>query len=138
MNTLTVDEVKVIHAAQVARKDAPADFDAKQSTRVLVHADLQVRNPMPCTSLTPDMQAARDRRDPLTYQEHEAQVVHQKAQVTPEQHAAHAAARNGKHPDLVDANGVITVKDAHHHVQKLHGKSLWEETDRLVGQAVPS
>lgn len=138
MNTLTLDEVKAIHTANLRREDAPAGWDARQATRVHVHEELQKRNPAPCTSLTPEMQAARDRRTPLTYREREEQVAHQKAQVTDEQHRAHHDARATRHPHMLDAKGVVTVADAHHHVQKLHGIELWTETDRLVGEAVPS
>lgn len=132
MNSLQIDEVKAIHAANVARKDPPQGWDPRQSTRVHVHEELQRRNPMPCTSITPEMQAARDRRTPMTHVEKAAQVAHQLAQVTEEQHEAHGRAKATRDPDHV------TTKDAHHFVQKEHGKALWTETDRLVGEAVPS
>lgn len=152
MNTLTIDEVKAIHAANVARQDPPAGWDPRQSTRVMVKEALLERNPMPCTSLTPEMQVARDRKEKvshgtdadgvpvmsrsLTYKEHDEQAAHQRSQVTEGQHAAYAAARNSRHPHVVDATGKVVVKDAHHHVQKLHGMALWTEADRLVGEAV--
>lgn len=138
MNTLTIDEVKAIHAANVARKDAPEGWVPRQATRTHVKQALLERNPMPCTSLTPEMQAARDRREPLTYKEHEEQLSHQRSQVTELQHAAYASARAARHPHTVDADGKVTVKDAIHHVQKLHGIEMWVEADRLVGEAVPS
>jgi hypothetical protein len=154
MNTLTIEEVKAIYDGEKARKGTPEGFDPRQSARVLVHVELLARNPMPCTSLTPEMQAARDRKEKvqhgvdangapimsraLTHKEHEAQVAHQRAQVTEEQYGAFASARSARHPHTVDGAGNVTVKDAHHHVQKLHGIALWQETDRLVGEAVPS
>lgn len=154
MNTLTIDEVKTIHAANVARKDAPEGWNPRQSTRVMVKEVLLERNPMPCTALTPEMQAARDRKEKvshgvnpdgtpimsrsLTFKEHDEQLSHQRSQVTELQHAGYASARSARHPHTVDADGKVTVKDAHHHVQKLHGIELWAEADRLVGEAVPS
>lgn len=124
---MTRDEVLKIHAEQVALGRSASD--AVMSTRTLVHERLQAEKPMPCTSLPPDMQSQRDRRTPLTYAEKAAHVAHQRSQVTSEQHEAFARAKASG-----DRNAAQCA-DAHHHVQMLHGTSLWEETDRLCKEA---
>ena len=140
MNTLTVDEVKAIYKAQVTHAASSiAGWDAGKSTRVEVHAELQRRNPPPYSSITPEMLAARDRREPLTFREKAADTAHQLAQVTDEHHAAFQAARAEGHLDVKGGQpGDKPVADAHHYAQKLHGMALWAETERLVTGAVPS
>jgi hypothetical protein len=128
MNSIPVDEVKTIYAAQAARKDVPDGFDPRQSTRVLVKARLQELNPLPYSTVTPDMQAARDRRGSLTRKELAEQHAYMRAQVTEEDHERYARARGT--PDTE------AVRDAHHFAQKMHGKALWELADGLVEEVL--
>ena len=128
MNTITPDEVKAIY--ETAQKNQTPGCDPRQSTRTLVHEQLQARNPLPFTSLTPEMQAQRDRRTPLTHAEKAAHYAHQVGQLSAEHHEAFGDARAKQAPVAV------MVSDAHHYQQKLHGISLWEEADRLVSSAI--
>jgi hypothetical protein len=125
LKSLTDAEVLAIYAAQRDRVNPPVGWEPWQSTRVLVHLELQHRNPMPCSALTPAMVAARERRMPLTVEEREEQARYQSSQVTDEQHLTFSRAK------MSDPNHKETLH-AHHYVQKEHGKALWEETDRLV------
>lgn len=128
--TLTAQEVRAIYDEQVSlRPRMPDGFDPKQAARVLVHVALQARNPPPCSSLEPDMLAARNRREPLTQIESILQVSHQRAQVTKEQHAEFSRAMS---EGSLDAKGCA---DTHHFVQKKYGIALWAETDRLLKEA---
>lgn len=128
MNTLTVDQVKAVYAAEKARKDVPPGFDPKQAARVRTKEKLQELNPLPYSQLPGEMQAQRDRRTALTRVEHAQHVAHLRSQVTEADHQAFALARGTK-----DAEGVL---DAHHFAQKMHQKGLWAEADRLVGEAL--
>jgi hypothetical protein len=121
--SLTPAEVQSIHQAELAKGKSAKD--ARQGTRTLVHAELQVRNPAPYTEL-PTLVAAHlaTTKVGLT-PEHVAQIkAHQLSLVTEAEMVESERARSG-----VDS----THKDAHHFVQKKHGMALWAETDRLVG-----
>lgn len=131
IKTLTVDEVKLLHEEHLVFAKtgiAPEGFDPRKSTRVVVKARLNELNPAPYTSITPEMQAQRDRRAALTYREREEQIHHQRLQVSDEDHQAFARARSGP-----DGKHVL---DALHFAQKSHSTALHEEADRIVDLAL--
>jgi hypothetical protein len=143
MKSLTVDEVKAIYARESALTGMPEGFDARQSTRVYVHMELQARNEMPCSSITPqriaavaDTLAKGERLVPLTDSEYIDQIEHQTAQITKEDRAEFSAKRRANHVDVINGDGTLQVRDAHHWVQKRHGMALWVETDRLIASAL--
>jgi hypothetical protein len=130
MQSLSVDEVKAIYAAEQARKGVPDGFDPKQSTRVLLKARLQEINPVPYGEqvLSEAQIASRRGRPKPSRKEHAEHVAAMRSAVTEEDHAAFARAKGT--PDAKD------VLDAHHFAQKMHQKSLWAETDRLIAEVI--
>lgn len=126
MNTLTAAEVKALHDEQVSLWGKSDGFNARQAARTRVHEALQAKNPPPFSSLAPDMVEARNRRTPLTHAEKAFQHAHQIAQLGDEHHEAYGRARAAGDKDA------IGCADAHHYHQKLHGKALWVEAERLV------
>jgi hypothetical protein len=153
LQTLTVEQVKAIHAENVARievhQDAPEGFNPRESTIVMVKSALRDLNPVPYGPhiLPPEMQAQRNRRAPppgatrkqvadckkalpLTRKEHDQHVRFMQDAVTEEDHAAYAKAKATAHKDA------LGVKDAHHFAQKRHQMGLWAEADRLVKEAL--
>ena len=127
MNTLTLDEVRKIADGQARGPfSGSPGFNVKAATRTAVHEALQAKNPPPCATVAPEHAQALNGRRPLTFTEKAAIDAFKRGQVTEEHHQSLAAARSA---GSLDAVGVI---DTFHFVQKMHGKSLWEETDRLV------
>jgi len=128
MNSLSLDEVRAIASAQAKFKDVPG-FKLRDAIRTSVHEALQAKNPPPCSTVTPEHAKAMNARAPLTHIQKADIDTFKRGQLTEEHHQALAAARAS---GSLDAVGVV---DALHFVQKMHGKSLWEETDRLVAEA---
>jgi hypothetical protein len=124
MKLLEKKDVLSIHAAQVARYGAK---DGYQSTRTEVHAALQLLNPMPYSDHPPHLPPQTStqglkRRTAFTHSEMAEIRAHQTGQVTDAEVMASEKARV-KDPSHTDA---------HHYVQKEHGKALWAEADRLI------
>jgi hypothetical protein len=125
--TVTIEQVQAIHKEHQTRGLTPTE--CVQGTRTAVHALFQAESPLPCTSITPEMQAARDARSPMTADQKFAQEDHQRDQVTPEQIKSYREARSSG-----DRNAQ-NCRDAHHWVQMVHQTSLWQRTDALCAQA---
>jgi len=120
--TIMVKEIQEIYQAGL-KKGLTAE-EALRETRTLVHAKLQLDNPPPYSDHPGHL--PKDRPGKFSHSEMKEIHAHQHAQVTDEERLASEKAREG-----IDGNHV----NAHHYVQKEHGKSLWKETDRLVQSA---
>lgn len=125
--TISTEDIQRIHAEHVARGLTPAE--CVQGTRTAVHALVQAETPLAASSLTPEMQAERDAREPLTHAQKAAHLAHQRSQVTPEQHEAYGRAKGA------GDRSARNCADAHHWVQMLHQTAMWKEADRLVAEA---
>jgi hypothetical protein len=123
-HTVTAADVKRIHAANVARGKTPAE--ARQGARTEVHellqAQLPVPYPLPARTKTFAAADTAARDADLANRTKAMQ-----SQVTDAEILASERARGG-----ADA----THRDAHHWVQKQHGIALWQETDRLIAEAL--
>jgi hypothetical protein len=117
LKSLTDAEVKAIQTREAKRYSGR---DLYNATRTEVHAELQLRNPPPHSDFPKHID--RDRREPLSPEEKLAVQRHQRAQISDAHHIEFSKIR-GEHPYILDG---------HHYVQWKHGKTLWEETDRLL------
>lgn len=117
MNTLTSKQVRDIRKEQAARYSGR---DLELAVRVEIHAALQLSNPPPYSDFPSHIEA--NRRAPLSHEERAEVQMHQRAQVTDEEHLAFAKLR-AQHPYLLDG---------HHYAQWRHGQALWAEADRLL------
>jgi hypothetical protein len=131
-HTLTADDVHRIFAEETAQGKTPTE--ARQGTRTQVHVLIHEQNPTPMADRPTHLvgieereKDAKGRPRTLTRAENEQIRQHQLAQVTEAHMIASEKARSG--PDS-------THRDAHHYVQKMHQKAIWEETDRLVTAAL--
>ena len=122
--TVSRDDVLRMHAEEVAK--GKSSRDARQGTRTRTHEALHLERPTPLADRPTHIEAALLTRS-LTKAENDAVRTHQLAQVAEAQMIASEKARLG--PDA-------THRDAHHYVQKLHQKALWEAADKLVDDAL--
>lgn len=115
---LTIDDVSRIHAGCIAR--GRTSIEAFQGTRTELHENLQASCPFPLSSKPEEMN-----NRVVTPEERDSLVAAQRDMVSDEHRIASDRAR-AKDPTHVDA---------HHWLQKEHGKALWAEADRLLALA---
>lgn len=116
-----IDEKKVLEMYQaLLARYSPED--AFKALRTEVHAALQLEKPFPYSKRPEHLNVERM----LTHAEVREIHLHMREKVTEKEYIASekARAKGGDH------------RDAHHHVQKLHGIALWEEADKLVASAL--
>lgn len=129
--TVTVDDVKRVHAAEVLRGKTAQE--ARDGTRTVIYGMLQAEQPPPYSDRPADLVGAEEKRaaaggKPMLTVEERARVsAHQRAQVTDADKIASEGARTGASTDH---------RDAHHYVQKMHQIGLWKQTDALVASAL--
>lgn len=124
-HSLTSADVQRVYAEEIARGKTPKD--ARQGARTMIQSMLHQQLPTPYSDKPTLVAAAEKMQRGLTAEEKKMILDHQFGQVTDAEMIASERARSG-----VDA----THRDAHHYVQKMHQKSLWEEADRLVFGAI--
>ena len=105
---------------------------AYRALRAELYAALQVEKPHPHSD-HPKHLAAHVGKRALTHKE-AADTLHTQRGAVANEHHADLAARRKASPDG-DRYGGPWVSDAHHHVQREHGKALWADVAALIEAA---
>jgi hexokinase len=137
---VTTAEILAMRDALAAEDPTLTPAKVVQGVRTLVHARLQIDKPFPCPLPPPDKGRTREdydnaykaaATDEERQQIHDDEMMHYVArraamQASVPVSAHHAYQKAAKPPG---------IRDAHHYMQFLHGKALWEEADKLVADA---